>query len=394
MVKRFGLISVVGVVCLFSVIQAGASEPTYLSKLDLGAPAAERTSESYPDTIFDGTGSPSIKYATVVSTSGSRLYLYKAPPADCSESTVKLGDQTSYLVPGDAVAFGQVCGEWVHVQYVGKSKVSVGWALAAGLKVSVTSADSGDEGADGSESSANGRNYEFELVKGRGTPVCQAYLQRLNQTRFVFPPSCGRPEFDGVPGFTRLKRQWLTTAEVNRVYNDVMNFNDNHLPISYERVANPDGTLTMTPWAGHFPPEVKFDIWRVQGGFDIENEGRPENVVMWANGGRGGGTCGLDAVHTASYYGVILSPGGYTVDRKRTIEVFEREHLPGLEGHFPIGASMGLFQYRDKTYFDTFLDQPLTTAELGQQERRAHALAVFSRQNHRTVRVCEYSSNN
>jgi hypothetical protein len=236
MVKRFGLISIVGVVWLFSAIQVGASEPTYLSKLGMGAPAAEWTSESYPDTIFDGMGSPLIKYATVVGTSGSRLYLYKAPPADCSESTVKPSDHTSYLVPGDPVAFGQVCGGWVHVQYIGKSKVSVGWVLAAGLKVSVTSAGSGDEDADTSESSANGRNYEFELVKGRGTPVRQAYLQRLNQTRFVFPPSCGRTEFDGVPGFTRLN-QWLTTAEVNWVYNDAMNFRDSHLPISYERAA-------------------------------------------------------------------------------------------------------------------------------------------------------------
>ena len=196
-----------------------------------------------------------------------------------------------------------------------------------------------------------------------------------------------------MPGFTRLNREWLGTTEVKRVYHDVMNFNDSQLPVSYERAANADGTVTMIPRPAHFSSQVKFDIWRVDGGFDIENDGHPENVMMWANGDRGGGTCGLDSTHTTSYIGLILSRDGYTVDRKRTIALFEREHLPGLEGYFPIGASMGLFQYRDKTYFDTFLDQSLTAAELGQQERRAHTLAVFSRQDHREIRMCEYFAN-
>ena len=128
-----------------------------------------------PGHVFYGTWSPPLKYATVVGTSGSRLYLYKEPPADCSESTVKSSNHTSYLVPGDAVAFGQVCGVWGHVQYIGKSKVSVGWVLTTGLKVSVTPTGTSAAGANDGESSSGGQNYQFELVKGRGVPVCQAY---------------------------------------------------------------------------------------------------------------------------------------------------------------------------------------------------------------------------
>src|SRR5450631_4496675 len=40
------------------------------------------------------------------------------------------------------------------------------------------------------------RPFEFKLTKGHGLPVCEAYLQRLNNTPFdnVHRPYCDRPE--------------------------------------------------------------------------------------------------------------------------------------------------------------------------------------------------------
>jgi hypothetical protein len=343
--------------------------------------AAEPSSCVHRVDAFDG--SVPLTYATVSGGTGARLYLYSQYPPDCGVDVAGPCKRRGYLVPGDIVAISVSCASWAYVQYLSDTGVTIGWVDARQL------ATIPPPPSDGAEQDS--RNYQFTMTKGLRRPVCEAYLQRLNQTRFVFRPSCGRPEFDGVPGFTHLRRLWLTTAEVNRVYNDLLNFrNDLSSPIPDQRMTNADGTVAMVPPPGDFPADVRFDTWRVEGGFDVENDGHPEDVVMWSNGSRGGGTCGIDSAHTASYYGLILSPSGYRVDRQRTIEVFEREHVSRLDGHSPVGVSMGLFQYRGKTYFDTFLDQPQNAAERRQADRLAHTLAVFAREDHKTVRVCEY----
>lgn len=64
------------------------------------------------------------------------------------------------------------------------------------------------------------RRYHFDLTKGKGKPVCEAYLQRLNQTEFFSPPYCGRPESTLVPGFALLHRRLLSIAEYRALFFD------------------------------------------------------------------------------------------------------------------------------------------------------------------------------
>src|SRR4051812_8394119 len=42
--------------------------------------------------------------------------------------------------------------------------------------------------------------YDFQLEKGAGAPVCEAYLKRLRNTDFYRIPHCDRPENTSVPG--------------------------------------------------------------------------------------------------------------------------------------------------------------------------------------------------
>jgi hypothetical protein len=61
----------------------------------------------------------------------------------------------------------------------------------------------------------------FKLTKGRDIPVCRAYLQRLENSRFNYydrRPYCDRPEDDSVPGFSKPVRVDLSPTEVNRLY--------------------------------------------------------------------------------------------------------------------------------------------------------------------------------
>ena len=61
-----------------------------------------------------------------------------------------------------------------------------------------------------------GKESVFKLTRGNTVPVCEAYLQRLNQTQFKYPANCGRPEDDQVPGFQRLTRVLLSQTEVEK----------------------------------------------------------------------------------------------------------------------------------------------------------------------------------
>ena len=57
---------------------------------------------------------------------------------------------------------------------------------------------------------------QFRLTKGRSIAVCQAYLLRLQKSRFdsIHRPYCDRPEDDSVPGFEILTRVSLNQTKL------------------------------------------------------------------------------------------------------------------------------------------------------------------------------------
>lgn len=184
----------------------------------LAASAASRTDAEDLTTCiaqpvtFDGT--TPLTYETVTAPSGGKAPLHGRFPKECSASQHLSCTSTAYLVSGDTVALGKTCGPWAYVQYIGERKISVGWIDLSRLSVLKRIAPRASKMMYGPFEN----EPIFLLTKGHQLPVCEAYLQRLNQTEFHGPAYCGRPEDDQVPGFVRLVRVGVPLATVSRLY--------------------------------------------------------------------------------------------------------------------------------------------------------------------------------
>lgn len=175
----------------------------------------------------------------------------------------------------------------------------------------------------------------YELLKGKGVEVCEAYENALNAQAYRFPPSCQRTlQKDSLNpatmGFS--KPEWESFAADPR--------GDRLLPQVWEyhflRDVNPVvGNYVVTrwnEWEGK-PEQYKmahesFIAQQVYGvayqyyssRFDIDNDGIPDNVLLHRDCIHGGG-------HSLF---VALTPDGLDLDREKT----ER-----LQAHPPFGAT-------------------------------------------------------
>src|ERR1700728_2490693 len=110
-----------------------------------------------------------------------------------------------------------------------QSAITVGWTAASALTELPTPPPISPPVTRDHDTAQLAKNdhterYRFQLAEGRGIPVCDAYLQRLNETEYWGPPYCGRPEDSRVPGFSRLHRVYLTGAETAQLYPHLQSF--------------------------------------------------------------------------------------------------------------------------------------------------------------------------
>lgn len=127
----------------------------------------------------------------------------------------------------------------------------------------------------------NQRHFLFALKKGGGEPVCEALLQRLNQTVYQDPPYCGIPEDDSVPGFTELPRKQLSYAEGRRLYAEIEVFSDTGGHPLKGKEPPGEEELWNTRYRGTKGGWEVVPAWRYAKPLDIENNGKPDNVVVW-----------------------------------------------------------------------------------------------------------------
>lgn len=346
--------------------------------------------------VFFDVDRPRLTYATVTGAKGSGTRLYPTYPPKCASVGKNKCLSQQNIPMGEIVAVAKRCGPWAYVQHIGQSKVRTGWVALPELNPEAVPASNKDSEAhpEVSDIEPASSRYRFFFKKGRGLPVCEAYLQRLNQALYYRAPSCGRPELTSVPGFTHLKRHWLSYSEGEHIETDLDGrAKDPELPM------NSEDTSARLPQVSDkhavtVRDERKMDAWQPIGGINIENDGAKENVLML--GERDYYICGSDKVHTAGAEGLILSSSSDRVDIARTIDIFGKQRAPPLSSqhpndrYYPIGVSMGIFQFRNITYFDTFLDQPQTDAEISDEGRLHKTLAVFTRKDHKTYERCEY----
>jgi hypothetical protein len=143
------------------------------------ASAVDATDCIQRDVAFDGIAP--LSYVAVTADVGSKVYLHTQYPTDCNAEASGDGCKgTAYLLSGDAVTVGKTCGAWAYVQYLGEKRISIGGLPANRIMAATAGKPPASSAA---PASGDQRRYHFALTKGHGTPVCEAYLQRLNQTR-------------------------------------------------------------------------------------------------------------------------------------------------------------------------------------------------------------------
>jgi hypothetical protein len=220
-------------------------------------------------------------------------------------------------------------------------------------------------------------------------PVCEAYLQRLNQTDFYSPPYCGRPESTLVPGFALLHRHWLTVDQYRVLWPDVLDLARNApLHSDYIRHKNADGSETLIPPPLQVADDFAPDGWSYDPRIDIDNDGEPDNVVIWSGSSRssaldcGGPNARNGLPIRGDSEGLILTRDS-KLDPKRTLEVFGRvRYLAAMDGWPEMGNEFGIFKYRDVVYFDTFYG--------GYVDGASRNLSVYLMKNSTRLNVCKY----
>ena len=364
---------------------------------------------------FDGT--KPLSYATVTPAGrAGKAYLRAQYPKDCaitgtnaSAELLASCQSPPYVIPGDVVAIGKSCGGWAYVQYIGEKHITTG---------RLRTVDLGAPRSVPPRQNAMSYNTESEPVltvtRGQGVPVCEAYLQRLNQTQFKYPAYCGRPEDDQVPGFQRLTRVRVSKEEITKLYNLVVTITNPRTEIDsryFDEMNANGGVFTGTPPQITMPQARAYETWRYDPLIDIDNDGSPDNVVIWNLDSVDYHECGdfRPGPTRGQQVSLIMSADGSTVDQARTIRTFGHPDggcdaiagMAGLSGPIRflkswrlLGNSYSVFRYRDLYYFDTFYD---LFAHLGdfQNKRKGSSrlqdtLAVFLHRSGKTAPVCEY----
>jgi hypothetical protein len=366
---------------------------------------------------FDGI--VPLHYATVNGDKASTTSLYHRYPASCKEDQSACGD-TEKISAGDAVAVGKTCGAWSYVQHIDDSSVTEGWLEANRLNDLPVKLPYDDGEPGGRPRSTLWRapaTVRVKLIKGQGVPVCEAYLQRLNQTVFHEPPSCGRPENDQVPGFARLNRvpldAWVVNATYAHAYNLSHRTSDNYRlirpfvdsrDVAALRVAQ--GLIQRQQPIPAVADSAGISAWRFNPQVDIDNDGQPDTVAIWRDFPPLWDKGPFHACGAQSRDAYDISPVDqvpfilYTaIDTARTVEVFgDPSPLPKAlqldprrptgEQEYqwirPLGTSIDVFEYRGKYYFDT-TKNPRNETVLQQ-----NTIYVYLREHGETRDLCEY----
>jgi uncharacterized protein len=246
-------------------------------------------------------------------------------------------------------------------------------------------------------------DYHFRMTLGTGVPACEAYLTRLNGTRFHRPPQCEVPEDDSVPGFSRLNRVPLRTEEITALWPHIFSFS------KFLRQMD-----DVPGWpASDAKLRVGTDLfaWRYDPPISVGNDGRPDNIVVWQDGASSSswpcgdvefvGPLASPEIKEVQQVPFVLAADNSHVDEERTERLFGHPKgnvvggLP-LEGFRPIGSSIGFFMYRNRVYFETFYAgwtgdyQGNRVYRFDPTKSLSNTLAVFLRERGMTKQVCEY----
>jgi len=255
----------------------------------------------------------------------------------------------------------------------------------------------------GDVSNTKSNSEEFSLTKGAGTPVCDAYLQRLNSTMYDYPPFCDRLENDQVPGFLALNRVRMTPEKILVIYTQVKGFLSSTDPEQWHKLTETRKKLGLSPWGGTKDQQLQgiissintnqLKVFRYDPPIDIDNDGIQDEVVLWKEQ-RCGTYEGVSPYRQrAPTFAIVLNKNRDQVDTVTTKELFGHPMggYGGSKQFRPIGDYLGIFNYKGQYYFDTFYTPWGDLANNRREDPNiADTLAVFKHSQGKLQLMCEY----
>ncbi len=256
----------------------------------------------------------------------------------------------------------------------------------------------------------------YELIKGKGVEVCEAYGKNLNLSKSRLPMHCERAVSREMKDFH--KPEWIR-LDFSRSYG-LLGKIDRFL---WERDANPVYYFPITEWRQWRGTKEQYDrawksykidrdrrtiIGHMTSSVDIDNDGTPDNVY-------------LDETCSSGAYGallLVLNSDRTDLDYAKTKLVMPHpsrkeqglgEFRTVKEGDFGIGPNdvkrgymwvedslhdvfYDVFRYREKTYFDQWWRNHPNFQ--GKADFMVGKLHVFVIENHETQEICTYRYNN
>lgn len=242
--------------------------------------------------------------------------------------------------------------------------------------------------------------HKFTLTKGKGVEICEAYLQRLNETWFERLPFCDRPENTDVPGFEKLNRVELTPEEIYPIYYRIRGFMDgDQYYYDKKEVMFPQNRDREIGYIKQNIGNRDLSAYRYKTPIDFDNNELTDNLIIWKWQRCGSYYRKYLFPSRGSAVVLVLTPESKAVDEAKTktfichpVGGYPESSGKSFYGKFrPVGRSMGIFRYKGKTYFDTFFDE--WGDFVGKRKKSPdidRTLGVFKRENNQTKQVCEY----
>ena len=262
-----------------------------------------------------------------------------------------------------------------------KHRFSLGWAAAFMAMWLV-----GGPSCFGQEGPNSDTDRNFSLQEGHGVPVCEAYLELLNKTKFEVTPFCGRPHEGLVKGFEHLDGHAMRQEEIWPLFTKVwefMHFGDqNHK----ERFYYPNNVSPqLAYWSSDATSRDTIDldlsngwmyVWAFSPSIDINNDGAPLSIITWQGYGatEAAVRCGSDYASRSwdiSYINqaaFVLSADGKSIDENKTRLIFgvspdakepAVQQAPAgnsksaAKAFKPLADSIGVFKYEGRYYIET-----------------------------------------
>lgn len=245
--------------------------------------------------------------------------------------------------------------------------------------------------------------HKFTLTNGKGIEVCEAYLERLHKTWFDRVPFCDRPENIDIKGFEKLNRVYLSPKEIYPLYYRVWGFLEGH-QYAYDEKARqidlkPEEMDSLINAIKQSIGNRDLNAYRYEPSVDLDNDGVADNLLIWKQHRCGSIEGVIDYPSRGVTIVLVLATDSRSIDEIKTKQLighpiggYPKPDNKGFYEKFrPINNYMGVFRYKNITYFDTFFDSwGDYVGKRRNDPNIARMLGVFKREKGQTKQVCEY----